>query len=230
MLSKHQQVQMLEVRQKGSAVFFLPRSQRRTCHQAAAILVNPGSLPEEKSLWPAAVSPPSSGLLGSDQLNAEVLRQHREASWQPELHEGEVDEEESESGDDMDVDARQATNDNVADGDGEEMFALDFGPSASSGEERDSGYASGSVRGDSTATLQQHGEMGEDSKVKALGNMMVDYRQQFEPTVGQGRQGVAMAVSAPIMGFFDQRPRQPPSHSVVMPREKREISADAMEE
>ncbi|CAD6978954.1 unnamed protein product [Tilletia controversa] len=50
--SKHQTVQLLE---------------------AAAILVgmeSPArSLPEEKALWPAAVSPPSSGLLGSDKVN-----------------------------------------------------------------------------------------------------------------------------------------------------------------
>ena len=56
-MSKHQQVQLLE---------------------AAAILVgmdsNSGSLPEEKALWPAAISPPSSGLLGSDKINYEKLR------------------------------------------------------------------------------------------------------------------------------------------------------------
>lgn len=56
LMSKHQQVQLLE---------------------AAAILVgmdcNARSLPEEKALWPAAVSPPSSGLLGSDKINFEKL-------------------------------------------------------------------------------------------------------------------------------------------------------------
>ncbi|WFD08140.1 hypothetical protein MVES1_003510 [Malassezia vespertilionis] len=56
LMSKHQQVQLLE---------------------AAAILVgmdsNARSLPEEKALWPAAVSPPSSGLLGCDQVNFEKL-------------------------------------------------------------------------------------------------------------------------------------------------------------
>ncbi|KAN0064907.1 hypothetical protein ACQY0O_001964 [Thecaphora frezii] len=56
LMSKHQQVQLLE---------------------AAAILVgmdaNARSLPEEKALWPAAVSPPSSGLLGSDQINFDTL-------------------------------------------------------------------------------------------------------------------------------------------------------------
>ncbi|PWY97903.1 hypothetical protein BCV70DRAFT_213272 [Testicularia cyperi] len=56
LMSKHQQVQLLE---------------------AAAILVgmdcNARSLPEEKALWPAAVSPPSSGLLGSEQINFETL-------------------------------------------------------------------------------------------------------------------------------------------------------------
>ncbi|GAA94314.1 uncharacterized protein L969DRAFT_90015 [Mixia osmundae IAM 14324] len=55
MLSKHQQVELLE---------------------AAAILVNPQSLPAEKDYWPAAVSPPMSGLLGSEQLNSEILRQN----------------------------------------------------------------------------------------------------------------------------------------------------------
>ncbi|KAJ1020312.1 hypothetical protein NDA18_005908 [Ustilago nuda] len=56
LMSKHQQVQLLE---------------------AAAILVgmdaNARSLPEEKALWPAAVSPPSSGLLGSESINFETL-------------------------------------------------------------------------------------------------------------------------------------------------------------
>ncbi|KAM0753956.1 hypothetical protein T439DRAFT_322841 [Meredithblackwellia eburnea MCA 4105] len=55
LLSKHQQVQLLE---------------------AAAILkatATGTSLPEEKSFWPAAVSPPSSGLLGSQSLNINVL-------------------------------------------------------------------------------------------------------------------------------------------------------------
>lgn len=56
LMSKHQQVQLLE---------------------AAAILVgmdtDARSLPEEKALWPAAVSPPSSGLLGSDKINFEKL-------------------------------------------------------------------------------------------------------------------------------------------------------------
>lgn len=56
LMSKHQQVQLLE---------------------AAAILVgmdtHARSLPEEKALWPAAVSPPQSGLLGSDKINFEKL-------------------------------------------------------------------------------------------------------------------------------------------------------------
>lgn len=56
LMSKHQQVQLLE---------------------AAAILVgmdsNARSLPEEKALWPAAVSPPESGLLGCDQVNFDKL-------------------------------------------------------------------------------------------------------------------------------------------------------------
>lgn len=56
LMSKHQQVQLLE---------------------AAAILVgmdaNARSLPEEKAFWPAAVSPPSSGLLGSESINFETL-------------------------------------------------------------------------------------------------------------------------------------------------------------
>ncbi|WFD20511.1 hypothetical protein MCAP1_002757 [Malassezia caprae] len=56
LMSKHQQVQLLE---------------------AAAILVgmdsNARSLPEEKALWPAAVSPPSSGLLGCEHVNFDTL-------------------------------------------------------------------------------------------------------------------------------------------------------------
>ena len=56
LMSKHQQVQLLE---------------------AAAILVgmdsNARSLPEEKALWPAAVSPPSSGLLGCEYVNFDTL-------------------------------------------------------------------------------------------------------------------------------------------------------------
>jgi hypothetical protein len=220
MLSKHQQVQMLEV---CRLIIFFPFQilTLRCRFQAAAILVNPGSLPEEKSLWPAAVSPPSSGLLGSDQLNLETLRQYRETRSP-----GQVDEEdyaESESGDEMDVDSHAGVNETGADGDGEEMFALDFGPNGSSGEERDSGYASGSVRGDSAAGYRQDGE---DVKAKAT---IIDYRQQFEPPAGQGQQGIAMAVSAPIMGFFDQRP-QPVPQSAVIQREKRDVSVDAMEE
>lgn len=62
LMSKHQQVQLLE---------------------AAAILVNldgdARSLPEEKALWPAAVSPASSGLLGSDRVNFDKLMQRKAA-------------------------------------------------------------------------------------------------------------------------------------------------------
>lgn len=62
LMSKHQQVQLLE---------------------AAAILVNmdgdSASLPEEKALWPAAVSPASSGLLGSDKVNFDRLMQRKAA-------------------------------------------------------------------------------------------------------------------------------------------------------
>lgn len=70
LMSKHQQVQLLE---------------------AAAILVgmdtHARSLPEEKALWPAAVSPPSSGLLGSDKINFEKLLAQRSArkSQSPEM-------------------------------------------------------------------------------------------------------------------------------------------------
>ncbi|PWN52004.1 hypothetical protein IE53DRAFT_367584 [Violaceomyces palustris] len=66
LMSKHQQVQLLE---------------------AAAILVgmdsNARSLPEEKALWPAAVSPPSSGLLGSDQVNFEKLKAQKSRNLTP---------------------------------------------------------------------------------------------------------------------------------------------------
>lgn len=65
MLSKHQQVQMLE---------------------AAAILATPsGSLPESRSLWPAAVSPSEAGLLGSDQVNLDVI-QSQAKSYKPADH------------------------------------------------------------------------------------------------------------------------------------------------
>jgi hypothetical protein len=70
LMSKHQQVQLLE---------------------AAAILVgmdtDARSLPEEKALWPAAVSPPSSGLLGSDKINFEKLLAQKSArkSHSPEV-------------------------------------------------------------------------------------------------------------------------------------------------
>lgn len=70
LMSKHQQVQLLE---------------------AAAILVgmdtHARSLPEEKALWPAAVSPPSSGLLGSDKINFEKLLAQRSTrkSQSPEM-------------------------------------------------------------------------------------------------------------------------------------------------
>ncbi|EGG05793.1 uncharacterized protein MELLADRAFT_116722 [Melampsora larici-populina 98AG31] len=65
MLSKHQQVQMLE---------------------AAAILATPsGSLPESRSLWPAAVSPSEAGLLGSDQVNLDVI-QSQSKSYKPADH------------------------------------------------------------------------------------------------------------------------------------------------
>ncbi|PWN24214.1 hypothetical protein BCV69DRAFT_23153 [Microstroma glucosiphilum] len=62
LMSKHQQVQLLE---------------------AAAILVNldgdAQSLPDEKALWPAAVSPAASGLLGSDRVNFDKLMQRKAA-------------------------------------------------------------------------------------------------------------------------------------------------------
>lgn len=69
-LSKHQTVQALE---------------------AAVILANPDTLrllPNDKSHWPAAVSPPTSGLLGSERVNIEVLRK------QAEINERELDEQE----------------------------------------------------------------------------------------------------------------------------------------
>ncbi|CAO1626681.1 unnamed protein product [Sympodiomycopsis kandeliae] len=62
LMSKHQQVQLLE---------------------AAAILVNldgdTASLPDEKALWPAAVSPATSGLLGSDKVNFDKMMQRKHA-------------------------------------------------------------------------------------------------------------------------------------------------------
>ncbi|PWN25970.1 hypothetical protein BDZ90DRAFT_222550, partial [Jaminaea rosea] len=62
LMSKHQQVQLLE---------------------AAAILVNMDgdstSLPDEKALWPAAVSPATSGLLGSDKVNFDKMMQRKVA-------------------------------------------------------------------------------------------------------------------------------------------------------
>lgn len=62
LMSKHQQVQLLE---------------------AAAILVNmdgdSASLPDEKALWPAAVSPAASGLLGSDKVNFDKMMQRKVA-------------------------------------------------------------------------------------------------------------------------------------------------------
>ncbi|PWN34085.1 uncharacterized protein FA14DRAFT_156754 [Meira miltonrushii] len=76
LMSKHQQVQLLE---------------------AAAILVgmdtHARSLPEEKALWPAAVSPPASGLLGSDRINFEKLLAQKSArkSQSPMVERKEVD-------------------------------------------------------------------------------------------------------------------------------------------
>ncbi|ORY90220.1 hypothetical protein BCR35DRAFT_299806 [Leucosporidium creatinivorum] len=67
LLSKHQQVQLLE---------------------AAAILKaasSGSSLPEEKGYWPAAVSPPTSGLLGSPLLNIDSLTSPRFQN-SPHLH------------------------------------------------------------------------------------------------------------------------------------------------
>ena len=45
--------------------------------EAAVILANPSTLrllPDDRSHWPAAVSPASSGLLGSEQVNLDILR------------------------------------------------------------------------------------------------------------------------------------------------------------
>ncbi|KAK9895962.1 hypothetical protein P389DRAFT_72447 [Cystobasidium minutum MCA 4210] len=59
--------------------------------EAAVILANPDTLrllPNDKSHWPAAVSPPTSGLLGSERVNIEVLRK------QAEVNERELDEQE----------------------------------------------------------------------------------------------------------------------------------------
>ncbi|OAV85356.1 hypothetical protein PTTG_30586, partial [Puccinia triticina 1-1 BBBD Race 1] len=56
---------------------------------AAAILAAPsGSLPESRSLWPAAVSSSEAGLLGSDQVNLEVIysRQAARALSHPHHH------------------------------------------------------------------------------------------------------------------------------------------------
>lgn len=52
--------------------------------KAAAILATPyGSLPESRSLWPAAVSPSAAGLFGSDRVNIDVLRQGGTAASSP---------------------------------------------------------------------------------------------------------------------------------------------------
>ncbi|KAM0793704.1 hypothetical protein ACM66B_001129 [Microbotryomycetes sp. NB124-2] len=123
LLSKHQQVQLLE---------------------AAAILKaasSGASLPDEKSYWPAAVSPPSSGLLGSDVLNINTLTSPRfnnslalidDLDLESEAG-GPIDDTEREDDDDgtgeEGVDTASTSGDDALD---EGMFDLDLGASNTS--------------------------------------------------------------------------------------------------
>ena len=85
MMSKHQSVMLLEVSFLRYYVFTKPSADFNYPRQAAAILTNGQSLPDEKSLWPAAVSPPTSGLLGSEYLNSDVMRRTTSISSSPPL-------------------------------------------------------------------------------------------------------------------------------------------------
>jgi len=160
MLSKHQSVQMLE---------------------AAAILISPGSLPEEKSLWPAAVSPASSGLLGSDRLNIETIRSTRLTSI-----ESEVVEAEPESDQEM-VDV----NNDEFEMDHQEMFDFD----GQWGNDPHRSEHSGSTSGPETASNSDHDLRDLDS---GYGSSSLASRKFIGPPL-------AFGVSAPPLGFFEPR-------------------------
>lgn len=200
MLSKHQQVQMLEVKLRSySKQTSSPMILRGPCPpQAAAILASPPqSLPEEKSLWPAAVSPPSSGLLGSDQLNIEVIKRgsytRSSSVLSSRVSEDDDDNHIDEDEEILDLDEMDH-DDNGMDLDSEDVFKIEdvdgFGGGGSgntSSEERDSGYGSGSIRG------------------KSAGGRNHQPGQPDEGASSNDHQNIALSVSAPLMGYFEDR-------------------------
>ncbi|KAI8450969.1 hypothetical protein BY996DRAFT_4558099, partial [Phakopsora pachyrhizi] len=106
MLSKHQQVQMLE---------------------AAAILAAPsGSLPESRSLWPAAVSPSEAGLLGSEHVNLDVIRSQARPVAPMHHHSTSVPYENSGAGTDAEMGVDEQTDEEVEE---EEEEVNEYDPS-----------------------------------------------------------------------------------------------------
>lgn len=187
MLSKHQSVQMLE---------------------AAAILMAPTGLPEEKSFWPAAVSPPASGLLGHEYHNSVRLLQSRSLGGHSPLAASPIplaalDHRDTNHDDDDDTSSNSSMMDLDSRADEGELFEFEMdgeGGSAQTSGPEDGGFTG--VRHHPPPTMGNAGDAG------LLHPRAAQYaaRAAHAPAVAYG-------VSAPPIGFFTVRPGPHPSSS-----------------
>lgn len=209
MMSKHQSVLMLE---------------------AAAILTNGSSLPEEKSFWPAAVSLPQSGLLGCETLNVETLRAARHPnspqfgsslqSLEPHSLQSTINDADDEdtsmmddADDGRDSRSRSGEIDREVDEVAEGMFEFEMEDTpvhksreeGSGPEDRDSGYASGDRDSSALATLSSYSSF----RYPQYPRPPIQMPARLPPIpllphpahVGTG----FGAMSAPALGFFEPR-------------------------
>ncbi|KAK4050443.1 hypothetical protein OIV83_003513 [Microbotryomycetes sp. JL201] len=190
LLSKHQQVQLLE---------------------AAAILKaasSGASLPDEKSFWPAAVSPPSSGLLGSDVLNINTLTSPRfnnslalidDLDLESEIG-GPIDETEREDEDDgtgeEGVDTASNSGDDALD---EGMFDLDLGASNTSPPPQASTTGAGGMDLDASSTTSGPGSDRSRSVGRDSGFGSLEANKGASLLSPPSTRGHALP---PTMGFF----------------------------
>lgn len=201
MLSKHQSVQMLEVRSTSLLARFLSHAA-----QAAAILMAPTGLPEEKSYWPAAVSPPASGLLGHETHNSALLMQARSFSSVSPLAASSLpvpalDHRDTNREDDDDTSSNSSMMDLDSRADEGELF--DFEMDGEGGSAQTSGPEDGGFTG--RHHLAPPGMSSGDG-------LLHPRAAQYAARVAQSP-AVAYGVSAPPIGFFTVRPGPHPSSS-----------------
>lgn len=204
----------------------------RNVVQAAAILSAPyGSLPESRSLWPAAVSPSAAGLYGSNQINIDLLKagaspeigtaRPHPAGALPRIPGADVDGGDEADADDVDDDGSGSV---VSDDDDDPMFNMSIngdgestsgastaettsgkGSGNGSGDEKDSGYASGPTQQTVDATTS-----GSEAK-----DIVMDH-DHVVVSGGPSSAGTRFSISAPPpMGYFDTRERMSRQGSVA---------------